>query len=78
METDIPSPVRYYAVYRFAADEMVNINDVSHLRARVWADGPLEFADLSAGKGNWVYVVTSVSASGMENEDFSVAAPAPL
>lgn len=78
METDIPSPVRYYAVYRFAADEMVNINDVSHLRARVWADGPLEFTDRSAGKGKWVYVVTSVSASGMENEDFSVAAPAPL
>lgn len=78
VETDVPSPVRYYAVYRFGAGEMVNINDVSHLLARVWANGPLEYTDQAAGKGKWVYVVTSVSASGMENEDFSVAAPAPL
>ena len=68
-----PAPVRYYAVYRFAPQETVNINDASHLRARVWADGAPEYTDRAAGPGTWVYVVTAVSGTGMENPDFAVS-----
>ena len=75
-EADPPAQVRYYVVYRFSADQMVNINDASHIVARVWGDASGEYTDTSAPPGQVVYVVTSVSAAGVENEDFSVAAPA--
>ena len=75
-EADPPAQVRYYMVYRFSADQMVNINDASHIVARVWGDASGEYTDTSAPPGQVVYVVTAVSAAGVENEDFSVAAPA--
>lgn len=75
---DVPAAVRYYVVYRFRADQAVNINDASHIVGRVWADEGEQYSffdkDASASH-DWVYAVTSVGVTGVENEDFSLAVP---
>lgn len=64
---------RYYVVYRFASGNYKNLNDASAIVGKVWASGPAEFTDRNVPKGRWTYAVTSVSAAGVENENFSAA-----
>ena len=64
---------RYYVVYRFASGNYKNLNDASAIAGKVWASGPAEFTDRNVPKGRWTYAVTSVSATGVENENFSAA-----
>lgn len=66
-------PPRYFVVYRFPAGGYANLNDARAIVGKVWASFPAEFTDRNVPKGRWTYAVTSVSAAGVENENFSAA-----